>query len=210
MLGIDEAGRGAVIGPMVIAGVLVEDEKELIEIGVKDSKLLTPEERKNLYEKIIDIAKDWVAIKIPAEEIDAMRERISLNLIEMKKMAEIINVLNSDKVFIDCPQVSTEKFVSMLKPLIKQDVEIIAENFADKKYPVVAAASILAKVERDKEIEKLKKKFNFDFGVGYPHDERTIAFLKMNAKNFPSCVRKSWITAIEIENHTKQRRLEDF
>lgn len=207
--GIDEAGRGAVIGPMVIVGVLVESENKLAELGVKDSKLLTPEQREKLYEEIIKVVKDYVVIKVPAHVIDEMRKRYSLNVIEVMKMAEIINAIKPEKVFVDCPQVSTAKFTALLKSMLKHDAEIVAENFADAKYPVVAAASIIAKVERDREIEKLKKEFDFDFGVGYPHDEKTIDFLK-RFKELPSCVRKSWITAIEIENRKKQKKLEDF
>ncbi len=210
ILGIDEAGRGAVIGPMVIAGVLVENESKLKEIGVRDSKLLSPEQREELYREIVRIAKDYVILKVSAYEIDELRKKYSLNLIEAIKMAEIINVLKPKRVLLDCPQVSTEKFVALLKPMLSCSCEIVAENFADVKYPVVAAASIIAKVERDREIEKLKEEFNFDFGVGYPHDERTIAFLQAHAKNFPSCVRKSWLTAVEIENQKKQKKLEDF
>ncbi|HIQ50174.1 MAG TPA: ribonuclease HII [Nanoarchaeota archaeon] len=207
--GIDEAGRGAVIGPMVIACVLVENENKLVELGVKDSKLLSPEKREELYKKILKVVNDYVVIKIPAQEIDEMRKRYSLNVIEALKMAEIINVLKPEKVFVDCPQANTIKFTEILRSMLKYQVKIIAENFADAKYPVVAAASIIAKVERDREIEKLKKEFNFDFGVGYPHDERTINFLK-KFKELPNCVRKSWSTTLEIENQKKQKKLEDF
>lgn len=207
--GIDEAGRGAVIGPMVIACVLVENENKLAELGVKDSKLLSPEKRKELYKEIVKVAKDYVVIKIPAREIDEMRKRYSLNVIEAVKIAEIINALKPEKVFVDCPQVNTVKFTELLRSMLKHKATIIAENFADAKYPVVAAASIIAKVERDREIEKLKKEFNFDFGVGYPHDERTINFLK-RFKELPYCVRKSWVTAIDIEKRKKQKKLEDF
>ncbi len=207
--GIDEAGRGAVIGPMVIAGVLVENDNELAELGVKDSKLLTPEQREKLYGEIAKMVKDYVVIKIPANAIDEMRKRYSLNVIEAMKMAEIINAIRPEKVFVDCPQVNTSKFVALLKSMVNSDVKIVAENFADAKYPVVAAASIIAKVERDREIEKLKEKFGFDFGVGYPHDEKTIEFLK-KFKEFPECVRKSWITAKEIQKENKQRKLEEF
>ena len=207
--GIDEAGRGAVIGPMVIAGVLIEDDTPLKELGVKDSKLLSPEQREELYKEIIKIARDFAVIKIPPSLIDDLRKRYSLNVIEAMKMAEIINAMKPKKVFLDCPQVSIEKFVLILKGMLKHQPKIIAENFADAKYPVVAAASIIAKVERDREIEKLKKEFGFDFGVGYPHDKRTIEFLKM-FKEFPNCVRKSWSTAIEIKSAKAQKSLADF
>jgi ribonuclease HII len=214
ILGIDEAGRGAVIGPLVVAGVLISEKKidKLSEIGVKDSKLLSKEQREELYEKILKLAKDYAVIKVPANEIDELRKRFSLNLIEAKKFAQIINVFRPKKVIVDCPQASTEKFKLILSSFINKKVDLVAENFADLRYTIVAAASILAKVERDREIEKLKEQINFDFGVGYPHDEKTRKFLKILAKQkeFPDFVRKSWITAIEMRNLQRQRKLEDF
>ena len=212
MLGIDEAGRGAVIGPLVIAGVMFEKKnlEKLEELNVKDSKLLSPEERENLYREIIKIAKDWAVIKIPASEIDALRKRISLNLIELKKMAELINAFKPRTVYLDCPQVSTEKFTAALKAHLKCSPHIVAENFADRKYAIVSAASIVAKVERDREIEKIKREVGVDFGVGYPHDERTVKFLESLAPDYPDFVRKSWITSAEIKSRKSQTTLENF
>ena len=176
ILGIDEAGRGAVIGPMVLAGVVIDekDSKKLIEMGVKDSKMLTPMKREDLFDKVKDIAIDNVILQIAAHEIDRQRETINLNMIEAQMMAQIIKSMKADKAYVDAPQVSTNKFKVLLLDLAKNHTEIISENKADETYPVCSAASILAKVTRDREIEKLKKKVNHDFGVGYPHDERTI------------------------------------
>jgi len=88
----------------------------------------------------------------------------------------------------------------------------VAENFADRKYPVVSAASIIAKVERDKEIKKLHKKYGF-FGSGYTSDERTIRFLKdwiKKNKEFPDIVRKTWVTAEELKKLKEQKKLDGF
>ena len=210
ILGIDEAGRGAVIGPMVIAGVLVEDQSDLVEIGVRDSKELSPEQRKELYSQILSTVKDFVVIKLPAFKIDEMRKRYSLNYIETIKMAEIINILKPSRVFVDCPYTSPTRFISELQALLKHSPEVIAEHKADSKYPVVAAASIIAKVERDREIEMLKEKLGMDFGVGYPHDPRTVELLKKLSPNYPEFVRKSWLTACEIAESKKQKTLGDF
>jgi len=215
ILGIDEAGRGAVIGPMVIAGVLIEkrDEQVLKELKVRDSKLLTVRQREFFYHKVADIAKDYLVIKIPANEIDELRKTKNLNRIEAEKMAEIIRALKPDVAVVDAPQVSADKFKQYLSALAKNDTEIIAENKADKNYPVVAAASVLAKVERDREIEKIKKMVGVDFGVGYSHDERTIKFLQElidKDKKFPDFVRKSWITAIDIKDKKEQKTLMDW
>ncbi len=214
VLGIDEAGRGAVIGPMVIAGVMIE-EKDLVKlkrIGVKDSKLLSPKQREKLYPMIKRIAKDYVSLKIPAKEIDELRKVKNLNKIEAERMAEIIRIMKANIAYVDAPQTSTEKFKSYLLALAKNNTEIIAENYADKKYVVVGAASIIAKVERDEEIEKIKKAVGVDFGVGYSHDQLTIKFLKELIKKgeYPDFVRKSWITAIELRGKKQQKSLKEF
>ncbi len=203
------------MGPLVIAGVVVEEKnlKVLKAMGVKDSKLLTQQQRERLYPSILKMAEDHVVIKIPAREIDELRKVKNLNRIEADRMAEIIRVVKADKAYVDAPQVSTEKFRKELLALAKNHTEIIAENYADKKYVIVGAASIIAKVERDREIERIKREVETDFGVGYSHDQRTISFLQSvlkKQKKFPDFVRKSWITAIDIKDEHAQRTLKHF
>lgn len=214
ILGIDEAGRGSVIGPMMIGGVLIdeEDHVRLRALGVKDSKLLTPEKREELYPKIKKIAKDHVVLKVSAKEIDSLRKISNLNKIEAEKMAEIIRAMKADKAYIDAPQVSTEKFKNILLTLAKNHTEIIAENKADVKYPVVSAASILAKVERDREVERIKKLVGFDFGVGYSHDSRSIEFVAKSLKDGKNLeyIRHSWSTVDGLKNKKEQKTLKEY
>ena len=218
ILGIDEAGRGCVIGPMVICGLAIEekDEKKLRKINVKDSKQLTPKKRESLVPKIEKITRNTVILRVPACKIDANRKRgINLNQIEAMKMAEIINLIEPDKAIIDSPGYNTNKFRDYLwSKLENKNVELVCENFADQNYPVVSAASILAKVDRDAQIEELKQKVGYDFGVGYTHDPRTIEFLKKlaeeNRGNFPSYVRHTWDTAERITIEHKQLKILNF
>lgn len=214
ILGIDEAGRGSVIGPMYLAGVLIDknDENKLRKIGVKDSKLLTPLQRKNLYSLIKKIAKDYVSLKVSAKEIDELRKTINLNKIEAEKMAQIIKTMKADIAYIDAPQVSTEKFKRILLALAKNNTEIIAENYADLKYPIVGAASIIAKFERDREIEEIKKIVGFDFGVGYSHDSRSIEFVKkcLKEKKHLEFIRHSWVTVSNIKSEKEQKSLKEY
>ena len=214
ILGIDEAGRGSVIGPMVLAGVLInkKHENKLRKIGVKDSKLLSPLQRKKLYYLIKKIAKDYVSLKISAKEIDDLRKTTNLNKMEAEKMAQIIKIMKADIAYVDAPQVSTEKFKGILLPLAKNDTEIIAENYADLKYPVVSAASIIAKFERDREIEKIKKIVKFDFGVGYSHDARSIEFVKkcLKEKKHLEFLRHSWVTVKDIKSKKEQKTLKEY
>jgi len=215
-LGIDEAGRGPVIGPMVICGYLIESEKLklLRQLGVRDSKELSPEKRNELASKLKRLARDYALIKLSAREIDKLRDEKNLNRIEMERFAELINLFAPDVAIVDSPQVNTRRFKGELKRLLKvKDVRLIVENYADKKYAVVSAASILAKVARDREIEKIKRIAGFDFGTGYPHDPATIEFLKLllkRYKRFPDYVRSSWITARNLLTQSEQRKLKDF
>ena len=212
VLGIDEAGRGPVIGPMVLCGCLIEKDKlnELKKAGAKDSKMLTEKKREHIAKKLKKIAK-FEVIKISAAQIDALRSSINLNKIEIENMQFLINKMNPDCVYIDSPEKNTKKFEKKILSGIN-GTKIVAENFADRKYPVVSAASIIAKVERDKEIKKLHKKYGF-FGSGYTSDERTIRFLKdwiKKNKEFPHFVRSSWVTADELKKLKEQKKLDGF
>ncbi|MCS7135191.1 MAG: ribonuclease HII [Candidatus Aenigmarchaeota archaeon] len=219
-MGLDEAGRGAVIGPLVICGLVIDEEKEveLKKIGVRDSKELTPKRREELAQEIEKIAENIIILHVSACNIDSMRKNgINLNQIEAMKMAEAINMILPEKVIIDTPSYNSDKFRSFLNSKLIEEAKkakFIFENYADKKYPVVSAASIIAKVERDKKIEELKKKFNFDFGVGYSHDARTIEFLEKLAREnngkMPKNIRASWETVREIMKKYEQRGLRGF
>jgi len=217
-MGLDETGRGAVLGPLVICGLVVNEkqEKELRKIGVKDSKLLTPKKREELSEKIERIATHIIILRIPAHKIDANRKKgVNLNKIEAIKMAEIINMVKPDKVYIDAPSYNSNKFTDYLfSKLEDKKMKIIAENYADKKYPVVSAASIIAKVDRDEQIRKLEKELGEPLGVGYPHDEITIKYLekiaRKNKGKMPNYVRKTWDTTKQIVKKYKQKGLVGF
>lgn len=199
-LGIDEAGRGPVIGPMVIAGAVIDSEtaERFKNLGVKDSKLLSPRKREQLFLQIKEQAKEYKILVLSPQEIDDALNSPSnnLNKFELINMAMIANSLTSDSVVLDSPTVNLHKFASEFRVFMKDKTrEIIAENKADVKYVSVAAGSILAKVTRDREIEKLKMKYNVDFGSGYPADPRTVAFLKTEFNNPKyDFFRKTWST----------------
>jgi ribonuclease HII len=212
--GVDEAGRGAVIGPLVIAGVSVfeKDIAKLKKIGVKDSKELSPSQREKLAKKIEKIVKDIVVVKVgPCKIDDYNKQGVNLNRVEAMKMCMVIDCLSAAKAYVDGPEVNTEKFGRVMHKMLKNDTSLVVENYADKKYPVVSAASILAKVERDKEMEELGKKYGIE-GTGYPSDERTIASMKAyleKNKKFPEkgLVRFSWDTTKEMLGENKQKKL---
>jgi len=215
ILGIDEAGRGPVIGPLVMCGYLVKEGKigELRELGVKDSKQLTPEKRESLVPRLKKMAEDFVVLSISPQEIDKLRTETNLNKIEIEHMQQMIDLLCPGKAVIDAPEANTKRFREKVLCRLKHTrFELVAENFADKKYPEVGAASIIAKVHRDAEISKLHHKYGF-FGSGYTSDERTIAFLKnwlQDNKDFPDIVRKSWITATLMKKEKEQSNVMSF
>jgi ribonuclease HII len=213
LAGIEEAGRGPVIGPMVMVGVLVNDKdtEKLRSIGAKDSKLLTRDTREILYEQIINMVKAYEVKILTNKDIDnALNDPDNnLNKLEGQTSAELIDKLQPDKAIVDCPSTNIAAYAKYIKSLLTKDIEIIAEHKADVNYPVVSAASIIAKVLRDKEIDKLKKKYNVDFGSGYPADERTRNFLKENYNKYPF-FRTTWSTYKKVVEDRKQSSLGDF
>ena len=158
--GVEDAGKGPVIGPMIIAGVNVKESrlKELESIGVKDSKLLTPKKREELYEKIIKIVEKYKIIIITPQEIDdaVFSQDRNLNSLEGEIMAKVMNDLKPKEVIVDCPSVNKEAFSDFLKTKLKIKTKLICEHKSER-FTQVAAASILAKVTRDREVRKLKK-----------------------------------------------------
>ncbi|HIH42633.1 TPA: ribonuclease HII [Candidatus Woesearchaeota archaeon] len=230
--GIDEAGRGPIIGPLVICGAVI-DEKDgarLKSIGVKDSKLLTPKQREDLFDKVKSIVKSYKILIIEPDEIDDAVESDTLNLnwLEAIKSAEIMHELEKDvkfeKAILDCPSNNISAYKNYVKNEFKKlesknkintpdksdkkhsVINIIAEHKADFNYPVVSAASILAKVTRDAEIHKIEQKVRkelgnaVNIGSGYPSDPYTQKFLKENYKKFTGIFRKSWSTYKDITN----------
>ncbi len=197
-----------------MCGYLIDSKKsgKLIDAGAKDSKQLSPAQREDIAVKIRKLADDFVLLSVSAEEIDSLRTISNLNKIEIDRMQQIINATKPDVAIIDAPEVNTRAFAEKIRKKVGDDVKLICENFADARHPPVSAASILAKVHRDSAIEKLKQKYG-DLGSGYPHDERTIAFLKewlILNKSFPPFVRKSWITAQVLLKQKQQKKLGDF
>ncbi len=196
LCGIDEAGRGPVIGPMVIAVVCGENEF-FKSIGAKDSKLLSESRRENILSKIMEISDFYDFTVIREDEIDEAVSRKLLNFLEAKHIASLMRRGNS--YIVDCPDVNEERFKKILTEISGVD-DIVTEHKADLNYPVVSAASILAKVTREKEIEKIRDEIG-DFGSGYPSDPRTIEFIKnYYRKNnaLPPHTRKSWKTVQNI------------
>ncbi len=210
--GIDEAGRGCVIGPLVICGAMIEEDKQenLKNMGVKDSKLLTPLKRERLFDDLQEVVKYEIIIISPSE-IDSYvlsETGDNLNWLEAQKSVEIINRLKPEKAILDCPSQNTKAYKEYVtERLLHKKLDIKAEHKADFNYPIVAAASILAKVTRDAELAKIKKDVGEDFGSGYMADPKTAAFLKKNWNKYPSIFRQSWAPYQALQKGGAQKKL---
>jgi len=217
--GIDEAGRGAVLGPMVIAGVLL-DEKNLAKlqsIGVRDSKELVRESREELFEKIVEICRFRIYM-IDAWSIDYFRERnVNLNQIEVIFFSRILSEFVPDKAYIDSPSINMEKIKNLLEASLLNKCELIVETEADKKYPVVSAASIIAKVTRDWIIDSIREYIGCEIGSGYMGDPDTVKFIErvveeklLNIAPYYKIIRRTWEPVERLVEYSKYVRLDKF
>jgi ribonuclease HII len=194
--GVDEAGRGSILGPLVVAGVSVRESKvpKLKQMGVKDSKKLTPKARGRLYDEIVSLADHYHIHTIKSTEVDSHVFERGLNRLEAMAMAHVIGRIKVDEVYVDCCDTNPERYREHIACHLKSAPAIHSLHHADRINVVVSAASILAKVERDFEIQKLRKKHR-NIGSGYPSDEKTMLFIRnwvARKKSAPAFARKSW------------------
>lgn len=210
--GVEEAGRGPVIGPMVMAICAIDEKKisELVDLGVKDSKLILPKKRDLLFDKVKELCEHEIIIMNPEEIDDNLNNPdMNLNKLEGVVSAKLINKVNADRVILDCPSNNVKAYKEYVASFVNKKVEIIAEHKADLNHTIVGAASILAKVTRDRIIEELKKEVNHDFGSGYPSDPKTVLFLKNNWHKY-DFFRKTWSTYKKVAVNKNQRSLGEF
>ena len=215
-LGLDEAGRGPVLGPLVVAGIVIPEKKEKIieRMGVKDSKRLTPNRRAVLYRKLTKMF-DYETVVITAQDIDNLRARgVNLNEIEKLAMKKIINNLRADRIIIDALDVKEGRLQDEISEYIGHSCEVIAEHKADDTYLTVGAASIIAKTERDMILEQINKDYirstkdKDGIGSGYPSDPKTKNFLKkFKYDEKPDFVRRSWGTVQKIKEAEEAEKL---
>ncbi len=203
--GVDEAGKGPVIGPMIVCGVSMEEGDRLNGMGLKDSKKINPKKREELAKEIEKDSHVHI-IKITPQQLDELMEEKTINQILYDCCVEIICKLDAEVSYVDSSDVNAGRLQDLLESRTGKKVR--AAHKADNLYPIVSAASIIAKVEREKEIEKLKLNAG-NFGSGYASDEKTIRYLRdyfNTHRKYPPFVRKKWKTL----NRIQQQFLEDF
>ena len=219
-LGIDDAGRGPVIGPMILTGCLLDKsvEKELQTLGVKDSKQLTQKRREFLSKIIKEKAEAFETnLTSPSEIKESNENKIKLNELEAIKCPKIINKINKTlngkkiKVILDCPSPNTRKWKEYLQTKIHDlsNLDISCEHKADKNHVSVAAASVLAKTKREEEMSKLKEKYGEEIGSGYTSDPLTCKFVEKYADKYQKdgIFRETWETWKRASKNKKQGKL---
>jgi ribonuclease HII len=215
--GADEAGRGPCFGPLVVAGVLVENDSELIRIGACDSKQLTPKKREILAKQIKTIVIKYEMIVLPAADIDDLRKTMTLNELEVFAFSKIIEKLKPDICYVDAADVNEQRFGKDILARLSFKPQMISQHKADERYPIVGAASILAKTTRDEHIrriaQELEPRLGLPLGSGYPADSVTKKFLEAWVKQFkalPPHARRSWDTCQKLMDTQKTKRLDEF
>jgi ribonuclease HII len=213
--GVDDAGRGPVIGPLVVAGIRIEEEKldRLKSLGVKDSKKLSPEARLKLSIEIPEFVDEYHIVELEAAHLDRVVNHSPkfqrLNLLEARAMAQVIEKLKPHLVYVDASDTRPERFKNNILENLSFKPKVVSEHHADEKYPSVSAASILAKVRRDSRIDELRKEYG-EIGSGYAHDPITVRFLSeyyLTNQDFPPIVRRSWKTLRNIVREISQSKL---
>lgn len=215
VLGLDEAGRGSVLGPLVIGAMVVPSHRipELRPLGVKDSKLLTRPQREELYGTLHALGRART-VHLEPREIDPRVARGEFNVLEAEVFAQLIASLTPDEVRLDACDPNASRFGQVVRRLAKTTVPVRSRHKADRDDPVVGAASILAKVERDRAIDRLALEIGQPIGSGYPGDPVTRRFLSgwidEHPRERPGWLRRSWRTTRKLLESKASHRLEEF
>lgn len=210
--GADEAGKGPVMGPMVVCAVRADIN--ILPTGIDDSKKLTPSKRRGLHKSLINMdSLEYATVHVTAKQIDESEK----NMTELGTDA-FISALNmvieeGNGGAIDTAHSNPDEFKRTVESQLNKSVHLKCEHGADEKFPMVGAASIIAKVERDKRMAEINDEFEMPVGSGYPSDSTTITFLENYIRNhneLPQYTRKSWSTAENIIEEYNQQSLDDF
>lgn len=215
IVGVDEAGRGPVLGSMFIAAVAVDERMQLPD-GIDDSKRIPDRTR----ERLATMLRDDDMIRTRSTEVDvALIDDPATNLTDVTIDAVqqvIFDVLPamSEPVtcILDAADVDEDRYARRVSRGLPAAVDVIAKHGADGEDSVVGAASIIAKSNRERHVESLGNQFG-DIGSGYPSDPTTRTFLERYvAENgsLPACARKSWKTSTDVLANAAQDTLGDY
>ncbi|MCE5338992.1 ribonuclease HII [Methanoculleus sp. UBA303] len=201
--GVDEAGKGSVLGPMVVAAVGCRATEDLAALPIRDSKVLRPKQREALYEILF---RDFsiAIVTIDAAGIDDARSRMSMNECVAELHAEALTGLRPEYAYVDACDVNAERYGRTVAAHLDFPCAIVAEHRADARHKIVGAASVIAKVTRDRAIREIGEQYG-KVGSGYPSDPVTIEFLRGYIREYgnpPPCARRSWKTVANLYQTT--------
>lgn len=222
-VGVDEAGKGPVLGPMVAAAIRAAPER--LPVDVDDSKRVAPERRAEIAAELRE--RDDVAVAVAVvepTEIDA--PETDMNTLTVRGQARAVRraAASGDRVVADAGDTSESRFARRLTAFVADsehgddfgtDVDVAAAHGADAADPLVGAASVVAKVARDARVAAIEARHPaYDgIGSGYPSDPATREFLRAYVADHgdvPPCARRSWATCADVLAAAEQSALDDF
>ncbi len=199
-VGLDEAGRGSCVGPLVVSLVAVDETglEALAELGVKDSKKLAPSRRLEIFPGIL-LCSTYVAVRAVQPHVIDSHNISRLTMEAMCSLAVPLARRYPIKRVVADYVNPPRRLQRLLRGLLRPGVKVMVVEDADDKYVECMAASIVAKVVRDNEIAKLRAIYGVE-GSGYPSDPETLEWLMSKASQgaLPPCVRRSWRTIKRI------------
>lgn len=202
VVGIDEAGRGAWVGPLVVGAVAVApDQLERVrESGAKDSKALSPARREEVFARLAKFARVG-SIELPPAEIDRYVQHGRLNELEAIAFADAARPFAPAVLRVDACDANAPRFGRSVARLAGPGFRVVARHRFDATDPLVGAASVVAKVLRDRAVARLAETLGADLGSGYPSDPRTVAYVRgryRSARTLPPWLRASWATTKRV------------
>ena len=214
ILGIDEAGRGSVLGPLVVGAFCCSDDRltKLTGTGVRDSKRLSPRRREEVYALLPGVG-ECRSISLTPRTVDRYVARGGLNELELESFATLVKDLRPDVAYVDACDPNAERFGRRLEELAGHGARIVSRHKADRDFPVVSAASVVAKVRRDAALEELRRACGEVVGSGYPSDPETRACVARYARDggrVPSWMRRSWETVQRVKREHPARTLDRY
>lgn len=210
MLGVDEAGKGPVLGSMFAAAVRVDPAA--LPADVDDSKAVSPAERQRLVREIHEVADAVSVSEIPVERIDDPETDMNALTVDAHVQALSAVAVGGDECYVDAGDTNAVRFERNVADDVSAAVDLHAEHGADETYPVVGAASIVAKVAREAHVAALAARYGA-IGSGYPSDPTTREFLRTYVDDhgdLPPCARASWQTSQDALAAAAQSSLADF
>lgn len=202
------------LGPLVVGAFCCSDEQlaPLRETGVRDSKELTARRREEVYARLAGVG-ELRSIALPPRTIDRYVFRGGLNELELESFALLVRELTPDVVYVDACDPNAERFGRRLEARVGQGTSVVSRHKADRDFPVVGAASVVAKVRRDAALERLRRSAGEEVGSGYPADPKTRACVERHARDggrVPPWMRRSWETVQRVKRALPARTLDGF